>query len=489
MNNFQHFFSSRFCRRGLLLAVTFLIMLHTYWGEKIPLKAGAGWDGVQYRELVLHFDRMYLNGEVDAYHMHRILPFALSHGVLRCTGLPFTAENAMLVTVVVNQVVLLLTMLVFFRISSLRRWSVATELIGFAAAFWNVAVLKVFGYYPFLTDELALLLSFLAAYHYFSRQYGWLLVDGLLAMITWPALSLVVWLLLVFPQKASAEQASDFSVGRWLRWAGVICFPPIFLAFIYYKVRVHEGISFADMFTLRPPLNIWWTLLAVAVVPVFYWFALKPLQSLRLSLSGKSLLRICVGALIFILLYQLTAYGSMNTGFTPAKELAQMAQLPASDVLIFLETPFIYWGPFALLLIWNWPTICRKTLKEESTGLVLVLFFFLFFLLDIETRKHVMFFPFLLVLLMDVVKQQSWSSKGMWLFVGTSLLMAAWWYPWNVEGMFEALNSNQVAQYLQFPAQRYFMFQGLAQSREVYAVALIVEMLVLFAGWKIYKRS
>lgn len=469
--------SRRLTLRCMLVLVSFLIMTTTYWGEKIPLKGGAGWDGEQYRELVLHVDEMFFQGEIDAYHMHRVLPFVVSHVALRLTGLPTTAANAMAVTIVVNQLVLLLAMLVFFRLSSLRQWRLPTELMAFAAAFWNVAVLKVFGYYPFLTDELALLLSLLAVCHYFSAKRLWLLADGLLAMLTWPALSVLVFLLLVFPAPLEAHRARSggLPAGQWLRWVGVVFYPLLFLAFIYYKVRVHGDISFAEMFTLRPARSALWAAVATAVVPMFYWWALRPLSAVRLSLGQMPWRRVVLGTAVFVILYKLTEWGSGVSGFTMAQELGQIAQLPASDVLVFLETPFIYWGPFFLLLLCLWPMWLRRVAGQESMGYLLTAVFFIFFLVDIETRKHVMFFPFLLVPLMDEVDRLQLRRWVSGVFVALSLLMAAWWYPWNQAGMAEALNTYELRCYLQFPAQWYFMFQGPWQGHLAYAISLAAE--------------
>ena len=57
--------------RTALIVLTLAIMQFTYWGEKIPLERGAGWDGQQYREEVQDVVHMLLDGHIDAYHMHR----------------------------------------------------------------------------------------------------------------------------------------------------------------------------------------------------------------------------------------------------------------------------------------------------------------------------------------------------------------------------------------------------------------------------------
>lgn len=70
----------------LLLAV---IVAMNYFGEIVAMNDGAGWDGVIYRDIVLHIEDDFFTGGINKYHMHRFLPFAIVHFVLKWTGLGF----------------------------------------------------------------------------------------------------------------------------------------------------------------------------------------------------------------------------------------------------------------------------------------------------------------------------------------------------------------------------------------------------------------
>lgn len=473
-------------RRIALVLLTLCLMQVTYWGEKIPLQDGAGWDGQLYREFVMHFDTMLINAEIDAYHMHRILPFAISHLAMHLSGLPSTPANAMTVSIVMNQLVVILCMLVLFRIADRRQWRAETELIAFSSIFFSVSVLKMWGYYPFLTDPLTLLLSLLACLHYVERKHWWLFVDGLLAMLTWPMLSLVVLLLLMFPMPvASADQYIQEPCPVFRRLMAAY-YPLMFLLFVVYKQHTHPGIAFSEMFTMRPMSGIVLTVVAVLTTGAFYWLVTRWITPnwrhlLRLLLQRKSLLRIVIAFVAFVAVYKLMEWNSAPARFSVAQQFGQMAQLPASDWLIFLESPFVYLGPFFLLIVSLWPSVCRRVSHNETIGLLFVVLLALLFVVDIETRKHLSFFPFLLLLVMDNLNEMHLRRWVAPLFAVCSLFMSAFWLTINADGMQQALSSYSMDQYLRFPAQRYFMFYGPWQSHQVYVVGLFALFVVLFA--------
>ena len=486
--------------RYVLVALTVIIMQTTYWGEIIPLEEGAGWDGQQYRELVLHVDRMFVEGQIDAYHTHRILPFVLSHTVLRLSGLPPTAENAMTVTIVMNQIVVLLCMLAFFRIADRQRWRWQTELMAFSSTFFTVAVLKLWGYYPFLTDELALLLSLLSCHHYYAGKRAWLFVDGLLAMLTWPMLSLVVLLLLLFPMPVAGQgktesndcQTQNRYWQRLMQVAFTLWYPLLFILFVLYKHHVHPGIAFSDMFTLRPSPGLVVSVVAVLATAAFYfvatrWLTFDVSHLRKVLFNWKRLFIVVLAAVAFGLVYKLMEWKSAPGVFSVEQEFGQMAQLPASDILILLESPFIYWGPFFILLIVCWPSVSRQVCRNETVGMLFVVLLGLAFLVDIETRKHISFFPFLLVMVMNCVdnlRLRRWVAPA---FAVMSLMMSAWWLKINVAGMQEAMGSYSIEQYLCFPAQRFFMFLGPWQSHSVYLVVFIMLCVALLAVWLLHR--
>ncbi len=424
--------------RTALIVLTLAIMQFTYWGEKIPLERGAGWDGQQYREEVQDVVHMLLDGRIDAYHMHRILPFVFSHGLLGCVGLPPTEGNAMTVTIVANLFIVFCSMMLFFRIADTQRWSRSTEVIGFSSVFFTVGVLKIWGYYPFLTDEMALFLALLSCFHYLTNQRKGLIADGVLGMLVWPMISLVVLVLVIFPMPASSQapndqttkQPNDQAASHLLRLLFALWYPLLFAAFVVYKMRVHPGMPFAEMFALRPSQGMRLAMVAVAATAVFFylatrWITLDVSYLFKQLTDRRNLLRIVAGCATFVVVYKVVELHSAPAMFSVGEELAQMAQLPASDILVFLEAPFLYWGPFFLLLMASWPSVCRAACREGSLGLLITVLMSLAFLVDIETRKHISFFPFLLVLALnhvDGLRLRSWVAP---VFAVLSLLMSA----------------------------------------------------------------
>ena len=126
-----------------------------------------------------------------------------------------------------------------------------------------------------------------------------------------------------------------------------------------------------------------------------------------------------------------------------------------------------------------WKEICKLT-KQFGLGYYLLTLLALLFLSDIETRKVICFYLLLqipLLCLLDKVK----ISKSMVLIVLLIQLVGSFfWMPVNVAGISQSFESYQVGVYMQWPAQRYYMFQGPWQSHEVYGIALLVELVLVF---------
>ena len=234
--------------RLLLLTILFVIVWVNSHGESVAINGGIGWDGMIYRDIVCHLEEKYFTGGFNSYHMHRVLPFVIIHYTMKWMGLAMTDSNILVVAKWLNIVTLSMSVLCFYRLSHLFRWKGTTETMAFASVFFTYPVLKYMGYYPLLTDTMALFLSFLAASCYFD--YGlkhralWLTLLGIVSMMVWPVLSLIVLLLLALPShegKATCSNQSDGSsdfLTLALRWAYALWVP---LAFAAYVAEVASG--------------------------------------------------------------------------------------------------------------------------------------------------------------------------------------------------------------------------------------------------------
>ena len=501
-------------RRAILVLLLGVIVAMNYFGEIVAMNDGAGWDGVIYRDIVLHIEDDFFAGGINKYHMHRFLPFAIVHFVLKWTGLGFDTTYIYKVCAVTNIVWLAVSVFYFFRLSRLMRWQGATETIGFACLFFNFHVLKYMGYYPLLTDMMALMLSCMAAFYAFRRQRSEgfgdtlrLIAVGVVSLMVWPVLSMVVLGVVALPGlrgDGRCDTATNWTLGslsrsfeaergpaawerRWwlcCRWAMVLWSPLFFVAYVFFRVHYRGVDTFRGLFVMRPAVNIVVLLLAAAVWMMFVWRAMKPLtidwKPVFSSLFKKrNVARMLTSCLVFVLLYKAVEVFGGPSEFSFYYQLVQMSQFPLTDILIFIETHALYLGLFFVLIVLCWKDICRQTIVRYGLPFYVLLLMTLFFVADIETRKLTAFFPFLLVLLMGVIDEKRFCRWVPCAFVAVQLMVSFCWWPINVDGIAEAFQTYEVDVYMEFPAQRYFMFQGPWQSHEVYLCCLAVELLLM----------
>lgn len=479
--------------RCLLLLILALIVFYNYYGEYCALCEGYGWDGCSYyKGIVLNGWDEYVSGSISYYHTHRMLPFLVIHVIMKMLSLSFIPIHVMLVSATINVVLLGGSVFLFFCISSQLGWRKNGESLAFAFCFFNYHVLKFMGYCPVMTDMPTFFLCWLIAYAFFFSKMWLMAICGIIAMIVFPLLSLVAFILLMFRTKMGTYQANkvDEKCNFIIRLFFVLWLPVAFSLYVVYRVSVKHAITFQEIFIARSSYGILQTILALVFYVLFYAIAVKYLKInwhaiLRDYLVKSEFLRLIVGVVIFFILYELpTTYGFRGP-FSLVNELAQICQFPATDILIFLETHFLYLEiGFAFMIVF-WKEVCYEV-RNLNFGYYLLSLLSLLFLSDIETRKVICFYLLLLIPLITVIDKLKISGKIVCFVVLWQLVASFFWFPINVSGITHDFETYQVDVYMNWPSQRYYMFQGPWQSHEVYWVTLAVEIVVIIClyRWK-----
>jgi hypothetical protein len=69
--------NSKLRNRVILFSALFLIILYSsFFGEKITIGGGGGWDGTIYYNICSNFKEQLQNKILDPYTFQRVLPFA-----------------------------------------------------------------------------------------------------------------------------------------------------------------------------------------------------------------------------------------------------------------------------------------------------------------------------------------------------------------------------------------------------------------------------
>lgn len=482
----------------ITLTITLLaIVFYNYFGEHVPLCDGYGWDGCSYyKSIVLDGWGEYLSNNISHYHTHRILPFMIIHYSMKALDITQTSSNVMLTSSTLNILMLCLSVFFFFRISKVLKWKKHTEIMAFAFAFFNFHVLKFMGYCPVMTDMPTFTLCWASAYFFIINNTYLLVFTGILSMVTFPLLSLIILFFVALPKESSVNGNNRFSkiTYAFIKTTYMFWLPVAFILYIIFRYMVRGVESFEDVFIARYPQNMYMASVGLVAYIIFYYFATKPFKKdwkrlFYISLKSKNIIKIIISLAIFIILYKLPTLHGFEGPFSLANELAQICQFPATDILIFIETPFLYLGVVFILFMFCWPKICNAAI-QWGTGYFLTLMLALFFLPDIETRKLMCFFVFMLLPLMQHINNgRHIRRRFIYLAILCQLGLSFFWLNINVPGVEEAFNTYSVNIYLKWPSQRYYMFQGPWQSHSIYIITLIVEIIAIIILYICLKRK
>jgi len=473
----MQFFSLAKQRVSLCIILT-VIVLYSFTGEIVEYNDGAGWDGATYFSIIKDWDSLIWNHGIDSYHMTRILPFVLNHYILSFLDIEITLQSALICAKILNFLFLALLVFYFFKIADEQKWNRNTELIAFSFCFFNFPVLKLFGYYPLLCDCPALLLSYMGVFYYLKRNYYGMGGTILLSMLTWPFLSVILFVLAVFPRSKvlPGHGRSFFIRSLFVLYVPLIYFTPIISSkFGYFDLNVPISI-------FRFPFNK--ALLYFATISTVFFYAISTkVFAVNWNLIFKELInKVFVSKLFFwgafftIILYVITSMGG-KAQHTFLLQIVGMPSYAVSDIFIFLETPFLYLGLFFLLIILQWGKIVKVVCENYGIGYLLVVMLGLVFLMDIETRKLTSFFPIMLIPLMHCLQSRHLKRSVACAIPLICLVSSFFWFPINTPDIGMAFN-RPISTYLEFPAQRYYMFFGPWQSHFVYLVVAFVEVVV-----------
>ena len=467
-------------QRTLLCFVLFGIVFLSFTGEIVDYNEGLGWDGVVYYGIVKDFGTLFKNQGIDSYHMTRILPFMLNHYILVLLNIEITIQSALICAKVLNSLFLALLVYYFLKISDRLKWNRYTELIAFSFCFLNFPVLKNLGYYPMSSDCPALLLSYMGLYYYICRNNWGMSCVAFLSLLTWPITCVIIFILALFPRDKVIVSGPSI-VSKCIKLLFVLFIPVCYFTPI---ALIKLGYPEFDvyMYTRYPKNNVLFYCAIVGTM-IFYAISMKLvdvnwLQIFRSLFSKSYLQKIVLFLLLFVILFKgISNLGGEGAPLSVLNLFRKMIRYPTSDVLIFLETPFLYLGLFFLLIILLWGKIVDHVREKYGIGYFFVLLLALLFLMNIETRMLTSFYPIMLIPLMDVMQKMRLKTPIVYTIPVICLICSFFWFPINTQGIGTAFNGSP-SSYMDFPAQRYFMFFGPWQSHQVYLIVSFVEIII-----------
>lgn len=456
---------------GLLTLGFFALVAISVLGETIPVNDGAGFDGEFYREVFRNFFGTFFSTGYDSFRIQRIFPFCLMNVVYTVAGIPHDNPHMITGMYVLLFVNLALQVHLFFKFAQFLKWRPVTTVILFALFFLNFATLKGYGYEPFQTDPYAITIAFASYYLFAKGKKRAAFAVSLLGLITWPTITYVMALLLLFPHRLGGSSSGTPHAGKF---ASILDkpFPKFFqvlpiayglvagaLVLLFYAF--HKQANLEGLLLNEPNPKI--IAISLGVFTLVSFFFAVCLKIPTLPYSARSYLKafnpraFAYVAISIIAVSILLRMFTNNEFFFDGKLfLLQVIVRPLKYPLITFTGHVVYWGaliPVILVLAKGF----TRNFAENSPGHALVLLAFLFFALDSEARHIATFVPLLLPALGKALDDANLTAKPAVFIVILQLLLAHFYIPINVEGFACDL---ETLQFRTPEAQRYFMNYG-----------------------------
>lgn len=448
-----------------------------YFGERIPVYDGFGFDGNNYAHMARHFWGLVHGHQLDLYHIQRIFPSFIVHTLSSIFGYSLTLPiNVIHTFFVLNVFMISVGMYIFYRIAKLYQWNFNITLLGFSALFLNVPILKMVSYCPVWTDYTAFSLGILMLYFYLRNNIYGLIIATLLGAFTFPTMLFTGTLLLLFPKKSENEAKEKYLAEVSFR------LNHCFLIGLLLSLLIVCCASRAHINLLTSPPAMISLVGLFSYFGLFLYFLMMILPFIREhTLIKASKGRLCLGVTFFCLIWWAHFHLSDKTAsFTTIVFLKRILWETTTYPLIYLVAHFAYYGPFVLLIVIYWKKLVACA-YEKGTGLFLVLLMYGILSLSSESRCYINALPVFVFLTCEVLKESNITQRFTYGMLTLSLLMSKFWLPMNIGGPWPSIYGTPPGDYSSFPYQMYFMNFGPWVGWKMY-VAELITMIAVFFG-------
>lgn len=440
----------------LITSLSFLIFYsigYYFWGERIPVGNGYGWDGLVYAAYVQQF-WLYISQTHDIYHVNRILPSFIIYLALKILHLnmhsPIIVVNSF---IIFNSLLFIASCLLWFKICCVKQFKTTTYWIGFISLFINFLYLKHNFYDPVLTDTAAIFLGMLALYFYVKKNYLLLTLTLIPAYFTWPISIVFFCPLILFTQ--GIKPASTFSL-----------FERVFALLVtsaFIGICIYLTYIVGNMRIISNGVKIYYPLLPFSIFIAAY-FIYTVLINSRLAISFINLFKLNyrnLGYLIFscifsFILFHWLAHHLPN--YATAKPLFTIQDLFTVSILgaiakpgLFFISHFAFWGPAVILMMCYLKEMAQQS-GQDSIGLMIFMLITIVLALNSQTRQLSFNYPFIIYLLCCVMDNKFITKQSILYYLIAGLVASKVYYYIN--------STPLTGSILDFPYQRFMMNSG-----------------------------
>ena len=483
------------------LAILFYILWQGYaffYGERVLVGNGFGWDGVRYAAWVSDFSFIdYFQHQLSLYYIQRILPSMTVHYLMILLHLdlnnPFAIINTFLA---LNNFLVFLTMLGLLSLARFLKWSAEATFIAFTSLFFNFMILKAMSYCGISTDYMAFTLGFFQIYFYIKGKITPIYFLSLLGAFVWPTLLVSGLLLTIFTPRFFQEiqkntlsgilkEKNTSRVCTYLLFLSLILLALIYLGYSMLTILSRHH-AFFEKILVSKTLNYFPHISAlflpsIFIVTLYVFYILIPVLKAFLKTIKNNLLRfhfltklliaiICyVGMSLFFVHYSISTPGPVASQvFIFAYSIAAPAK--------FIVTYFAYFGLGAVLFILLYPKL-NFTQKDVLCFPYFLLL--LVFALQVHSRFGTIYFPLLAIILGNYLSRYKISSQFCLVYGLLAVFFSYVWVPLNWPG--QSTDPSTLDLY-KWPWQVFFAPLGLWTTNFSYMIELglfIIAVIIL----------
>ncbi len=388
---------------------------------------GLGYDGVKYAGWAKDFHRMVFEQRLDFYFAHRILPSAIIHYGFRLLNIPLIDLNIGRAFALVNIFSLSLLGYLWGHLSRDLRFSPQQMWLGACMFFLNTPVLVWAPMIPVQHDILAYVIGTLLIYFHVSENPIGLCVTAIVSFFTWPTGIVLGAILFIFPRKmkdANRDRPLKYPINI------VLCaFAIVVVVAIFNKYRTIDAFSLA-----LDPLKQWyWVSLGITVLYIYFagapLLAYDSLYDLReWNKYGVFRRLLEVGAsMTLITIVERTFLFPMVGEQKRFPIFGMVLSLPGKLVMtsvaqpgVFLVAHIVYFGPWVILAIVHWKSVCRQ-IHSLGVGITVCACFSLVFSIFSESRCWMNFVAFWIPAVVAATADGNRKAPSFWKFAFLSL--------------------------------------------------------------------
>lgn len=436
-----------------ILLLTIYSIGYYFFGERIPVYNGFGWDGTLYAAYAQSFWGV-LHHTNDIYHINRILPSFVIYCFLKLLHL--NAKSPIIIVdafIIFNSLLFILTAYFWFKLCNFKKFTVATYWLGFISLFVNYLYLKHNFYDSVLTDTAAIFLGMLTLYFYVQKKYWCLALTMIPAYFTWPISIVLLAPLLLYTNSISIAQ--PFSLSEYI---GSIFITTVFIAICIYLTYILGNTKIVSnsvyIYYRLLPLSI--LLAAIFIYIVFLHSRLFISLKNLFIINYQNLIYLIITSVICLLIYtwlkhHMPHYATDKSFFTIADLLSVCVLSAIAKPGLFFIAHLAFLGPVVILIMFYLKDIMRTSL-QDSFGMMLFIIGTAVLALNSQTRQIDFNYPFMIYLVCLIMDKKLITNQSLIIYLIAGLIISKVYYLINVEPLTGSI--------LTFPFQRFMMNSG-----------------------------